>query len=108
MARQKSDIKRKRYTVRLLDTELEHIQQNANAAGITVSEFLRRSALNRRIHSRIKAQILGQISRLGGLQKHLLMQIKGHPYEDELRGKLNILLAEIHTVLRAISNTEGD
>ena len=106
MPRPKSKEQRKQYKVRLLAAELAAIQQNARNAGLTVSEFLRRAALSRRIHSRVKIQVLGEVSRLGGLQKHLLTQIKGHPYEVELRNKLNGLLSEIHSTLRALSQTD--
>lgn len=106
MPRPKKDERRKQYKVRLLEAELATIQQNAKDAGLTVSEYLRRAALGRRIRSKVKTQMLGEVSRLGGLQKHLLTQIKGHPYEGELRNKLNGLLAEIHSTLRALSQVD--
>ena len=108
MSRPKTQELRKPYKVRLLAAELATIQRNANAAGITVSEFIRRAVLKKRIRSRIKAQIIGQLSRLGGLQKHLLMQIRSNSHEDELREKLNYLLREIHTTLRAIHDIKEE
>ena len=43
---------------------------------------------------------LGELARLGGLQKHLLKQIKGLPYEEVLRKELNLTLS---AVLNAVS-----
>jgi hypothetical protein len=43
---------------------------------------------------------LGELARLGGLQKHLLKQIKGLPDEEGLRKGLNSTLS---AVLNAVS-----
>ena len=99
---------RKRYTVRLLQTELETMQKNARTAGMTVSEYIRKCTLNKTIRSRVHAQVIGQISRLCGLQKHLLMQIKNHPYEETLRKMLNQTLEELTTTLRTLIKEEQE
>lgn len=97
---------RKRYTIRLLQTELETMQKKAQTAGITVSEYVRKCTQNKNIRSRVNAQVIGQISRLCGLQKHLLMQIKNHPYEETLRKMLNQTLEELTTTLRTLIKEE--
>jgi hypothetical protein len=102
MGRVKPPEERRRYTVRLMASELKAISENADVAGVTVSEYIRRCALKKRIRSRVGAYIVGNLSRLGGLQKHLLMQIKDSPHEAELRGQLNATLNELHTTLRAL------
>jgi hypothetical protein len=53
----------------------------AQKAGLTLSEYLRRCSLNKRIHSRVSDKAIARLSSLCGLQKHLLMQIKGLPHE---------------------------
>ena len=103
MTRQTGTQHRERYSVRLLRNELSVIQQSAAIAGLTASEYIRRSALNKRIHSRVHVQLVGQISRLGGLQKYLLTQIKGQSYEASLRDQLDRVLAELHRTLRQIA-----
>ena len=93
---------RKRYTVRLMAAELTTIQENARKAGLTTSEYIRRCALNKRIRSRIHLQVVGQMSRLGGLLKHLLTQIVQHPHEATLRDQLNATLNEVTSAIREV------
>ena len=45
---------------------------------------------------------IGELSRLGGLQKHLLMQIKDIPHNMELRRDLNAALEAIHKTLKIV------
>jgi hypothetical protein len=40
--------------------------------------------------------------------KHLLMQIVGHPHENELRRELNAILARITATLRAVVRNDED
>ena len=80
----------------------------ADKAGLTLSEYVRRCSLNKRIHSRVSDKAIARLSSLCGLQKHLLMQIKGHPYEAALRNQLNSTLAEITTTLRTVISKEEE
>jgi len=102
MARPQSPEHRKRYTIRLLQHELQQIQQKASTAGLTVSEYFRHAALNIRIRSRINKKALGELSRMTGLQKYLLMKIVGLPHEDELRREFNATLAAIRSTLETL------
>lgn len=58
------------------DEEAALIREKAEAAGLTVSDLLRRSALNRRIVTRTDKRLMGELLRLGGLQKHLYNQMQ--------------------------------
>ena len=107
MARPKLKEHRRGQLIKLLSEEKEIIQRNAYIAGLTFSEYMRRCSLNKRLHSRIDDKAINRLSSLCGLMKHLLMQILGHPYEDELRHELNAILARITATLRTvISNNE--
>jgi hypothetical protein len=44
----------------------------------------------------------GELARLGGLQKHLLTQIKGLPDEEGLRRGLNSTLLAVQNTMRAL------
>jgi len=44
----------------------------------------------------------GELARLGGLQKHLLTQIKGLPDEEGLRKGLNSTLLAVQNAMRAL------
>ena len=94
--------------IRLTSDEKEILHTQAQKAGLTVSEYLRRCSLNKRIHSRVSDKAIARLSSLCGLQKHLLMQITGLPHEDTLRSQLNSILASITATLRTIvKNDEG-
>jgi hypothetical protein len=67
-----------------------------------MSEYIRRTALNRRILSTMDRKVAGELARLGGLQKHLLTQIKGLPDEEDLRRRLNSTLLAVHNAMRAL------
>lgn len=61
---------------RCTDAEFEAINKKAASAGLTTSEYIRRSALNRRIMVRTDIRMMKELLRLGGLQKHLYNQMK--------------------------------
>jgi hypothetical protein len=107
MARPKQKEHRRGQLIKLLSEEKQIIQRNAYMAGLTVSEYMRKCSLNKRLHSRIDDKAIIRLSSLCGLMKHLLMQIVGHPREDELRHELNAVLAAILKTLRTVTgNTE--
>jgi hypothetical protein len=95
-----------RIQLRLTDDEKNIFLIKADQAGLTLSEYIRRCSLSKRIHSRVSDKAVARLSSLCGLQKHLLMQIKGHPHEAALRSDLNAILAGITTTLRTIVRHE--
>jgi hypothetical protein len=95
MARTKqNEVATRRIFIRITDAEKANIRDQAKIAGLTMSEYMRRIAFNKRIISKMDQKALGELARLGGLQKHLLKQIKG------LRKGLNSTLS---AVLNAVS-----
>ena len=64
-------------SVRCLPEEKEAIQEKAKAAGLSLGEFLRRSALGRRIDAQSDTEMIMELRRLGGLQKHLFKEGNG-------------------------------
>ena len=97
-----------RIQVRITDEEKNTLLIQADKAGLTLSEYVRRCSLNKRIQSHVSDKAIARLSSLCGLQKHLLMQITGLPQEGTLRGELNLVLAGITATLRTIvKNDEG-
>jgi hypothetical protein len=94
--------------IRLTSDEKEILHTQAQKAGLTVSEYLRRCSLNKRIHSRVSDKAIARLSSLCGLQKHLLMQIAGLPQEGTLRSELNSILAGITATLRTVVKNDED
>lgn len=64
-------------SVRCLPEEKEAIQEKAKAAGLSLGDFLRRSALGRRIDAQCDTEMIMELRRLGGLQKHLFKEGNG-------------------------------
>ncbi len=63
-------------SVRCYPEEKEQIQDSAKAAGLSTGEFLRRSALGRRIVAKGDTKQMNEILKLGGLQKHLYTEMQ--------------------------------
>ena len=95
-----NEVATRRLFIRITDAEKANIRDQAKRAGLTMSEYMRRISLNKRIVSKMDQKALGELARLGGLQKHLLKQIKGLPDEEVLRKELNSTLS---AVLNAVS-----
>ena len=91
-----------RIEIRITEEEKAILREQANSASLTMSEYIRRTALNRRILSTMDQKAAGELARLGGLQKHLLTQIKGLPNEDDLRAGLNSTLLAVHNAVRGL------
>jgi len=108
MARPKQTEHRRGLLIKLLSQEKETIRQQAHLAGLTVSGFIRKCALNRPIRSQVSREVAAELSKLFGLQKHLLMEIKGLPNEEELRSELNSVLSELHTALATFNKNTAE
>jgi hypothetical protein len=72
-----------------------------------MSEYMRRISLNKRIVSKMDQKALGELARLGGLQKHLLKQIKGLPDEEGLRRGLNSTLSAVLSAVSRLNAVVG-
>ncbi|ECH4667728.1 mobilization protein [Salmonella enterica] len=62
--------------IRCYPEEKEAILQSAKAAGLSTGEFLRRSALGRKIVARGDSAQVRELMKLGGLQKHLYNEMQ--------------------------------
>ena len=104
MARTKqNEVATRRIFIRITDAEKANIREQAKIAGLTMSEYMRRTALNKRIVSKVDQKALGELARLGGLQKYLLMKIKGLPDEEGLRRELNSILSAVLSAVRTLN-----
>ncbi|OAT15677.1 hypothetical protein M977_04700 [Buttiauxella gaviniae ATCC 51604] len=63
-------------SVRCFPEEKEQIKVSAASAGLSVGEYLRRCALGRRIVAKGDTQQMKEIMKLGGLQKHLYLEMQ--------------------------------
>ena len=97
----------RRLFIRITDGEKAIIKDQAKRAGLTMSEYMRRTSLNKRIISKMDQKAIGELARLGGLQKHLLKQIKGLPDEEGLRNGLNSTLSAVLSAVSRLNAAVG-
>jgi len=94
MARPKlSDTEKKaaRLTVRFCSDELSELLNQADVSGLSVSELIRRKALEKRITAVTDLKMLSELRRIGGLLKHFFNETNGL-----YRQKTSALLDELH------------
>ncbi len=63
--------KGERIAIRCTENERMMIEAKAAQAGLSLSEYLRRAALGRRITVKTDVRLIGELRRLGGMLKHL-------------------------------------
>jgi uncharacterized protein (DUF1778 family) len=85
MARPKQTEHRRGLLIKLLSQEKEIIRQQAHLAGLTVSDFIRKCALNRPIRSQVSREVAA-----------------------ELRSELNSVLSELHTALATFNKNTAE
>jgi hypothetical protein len=73
--------KTRRITFRLSEPEYARISDNLQVLGLTLSAFVRKSALGQRAASRADLAVLAELRRLGGLLKHVHNETRGS-YSD--------------------------
>jgi len=96
MARPKSVDNREIFPIRLSESEKERIKDLADQAGLNTSEYIRRCALGKRLHSKVNIKAMAELSRLGGLQKLCIMEA------PENRPRLNAVITEIMLTLKSL------
>jgi hypothetical protein len=87
-------------SVRFTDAEHAHVKAQAAAAGLSLSEYLRRRALGHVVVSRETLNLINELRRQGGLIKHSLAQLDGAS-RDEAR-------AAFAAIQRAIERLGGE
>jgi hypothetical protein len=78
------------------------IREQAEAAGLGDSEYLRRRALGKKVMSKSDAVLINELRRLGGLQKHLFTQDQGKSREYS-----QVLIA-LQKAIEKIARMEND
>lgn len=89
---------------RCSENDYESITKKAIVAGLTTSEYLRRTALSRRIQVRTDIRMMNELKRLGGLQKHLYTQMQ-EQMTTEISRQFSEVLSEIVTAINALDMT---
>lgn len=64
-----------RFEIRLTNAERDKLEKMAEAAGISVSELIRRRAFGRAVQASSDMTTIRELRRLGGLQKHTMNKL---------------------------------
>ncbi len=92
-----------RLTLRLSAEENERLARQADAAGISVSEYIRRLCFGGRpITSRTDSQTIRELRRLGGLLKHNFESVR-EAGEQQVLPKMETALEAIRQAIERLS-----
>jgi hypothetical protein len=69
-------------TVRFSEEEKNEVEEQADLAAISVSEYMRKRVLGHPVMARGDLRLLAELRRQGGLLKHLYNETKGTYSED--------------------------
>ncbi len=88
-----------RFEMRLTAAERKQLHEDADLAGMSVSELVRRRALGRTIHAATDLMMIRELRRLGGLQKYAMNKLVQHgEVADECISAICALRAAIERV----------
>ncbi len=93
-----------RIFVRVTQQERDAMARNASKCRLTLSEYVRRSAIGLPVASRVDAEALGELRRQGGLIKHLAANDRQHAYE--YRVTLNLIQETVRQLQYAGQSTD--
>ena len=91
-----------RIYLRVTQNEQEAIKEQADLAGLSISEYIRKRALGFHIMPKLEFNILKELRRLGGLVKHIHNESHG-AYSAETATALNALTSYTHALERKLS-----
>lgn len=92
--------------VRVTAADRAHICRQAEAACLTVSEYIRRCATERVILSRTDDVMIRELRRIGGLLKHIHVESAG-AYSESTAAGLESIRAAIDSIARTSSGSSG-
>jgi hypothetical protein len=85
--------------MRLTASERVQLREDADLAGLSISEFVRRRALGKTIHAATDLMMIRELRRLGGLQKYAMNKLALHgEVVDECVAAIRTLRAAIERV----------
>lgn len=101
MSKSKARLATARFEVRCTERDAALIREKALAAEISVSDLMRSAALKRKIKTPTDKKLMGELLKLGGLQKHLFNQMQDC-MTTELSKQFSELLVAIKKAVVAI------
>lgn len=102
MSRSESRKRTKNIPVRWTPEELDDVLEKAAMANTTFAEFVRASALGKRVVGKNDKQLINELRRLGGLQKHLAQESGGRG--GPLSREYALLLRQIYDAIKRLGS----
>ena len=92
-----------RINIRVTEFELKELKEDAEEAGLSLSEYGRRRLLGLRVDSKLDVRIVAELRKLGGLIKHLHDESHGM-YSSESAEALRAITKYIQNVMEGTPN----
>lgn len=96
-----------RYTIRFTLDETKEIADRAKAAGLSVADYLRKSAFGKRITPKVDLHLVNELRRIGGLLK-LVHTESGGAYSEKTREMLDELQMFVGIIAKHYSRSGGE
>jgi hypothetical protein len=88
-----------RFEMRLTAAERQQLRDEADLAGMSISELVRKRTCGKTIHAATDLMMIRELRRLGGLQKHTINKFAPHfEVVDECNATIRALRAAIERV----------
>jgi len=91
-----------RITLRLASDEKERLKSDADLAGLSMSEVVRRHYFGRPIIANADATMIKELRRMGGLMKHIHLE-SGGAYSEQTAGAIHSIVKYIDTLTETAS-----
>ncbi len=91
-----------RITLRLAPDEKERLKSDADLAGLSMSEVVRRHYFGRPIIANADAAMIKELRRMGGLMKHIHLE-SGGAYSEQTSGAIHSIVEYIDTLTEIAS-----
>lgn len=88
-------------SIRCHEFEREKIESLANECGMSIGSYLLKCGLNKKVSSKIDKKLISELSKLGGLQKHLFNE-SGGIYTKEYGDLLNEITSLITKIRESL------
>ena len=89
--------------IRVTAKEREEIEEQAEVAGLSVSEYIRRRVYGRYVPSKIEKKMLSELRRQGGLLKYIFNESRGM-YSEKTANALDSISSFIRGLEREVLN----
>lgn len=101
MAKRVAEPKTKIIRIRMTEREYQEIIARADMSGLTLAEYIRRTASGRKIVSRVGQNAINELRKIGGLLKHVHNE-SGGAYSE----KTAAAIADIRDAVKRIGRPE--